>query len=510
MCRNRTEQINHIQKNLIVYIHRKDKTDNYIPVGTGFFVSNDGTIMTAKHNIDFSLKCSFWALYQGKYYEIHKKKNVNYQYDGVDIVVVQIDIQLNMKQVDFFDEYVLSENSLISEEVVVIAYENKGNGLLCTTGTICGVTGGRYEIQNANVGSGNSGAPVILRKDLRTVVGVMSKREGLLLDLTNYKIKSEKFGIGYAHSINLFNEKCAIDISSINHKVCNILNTMELNKWEEFFYNRIKIISEQYRKRPDPIYIYNKYFKNDKIESICLEQFCEFMINNKLFLYSMGKMLELIGNILVNSGILIVLPNARHYLEMSNTIYKNLSFCIDEVIRRRIKVNWLISITYKLERNYGVAVEICEDTTKKFKNECEKFQISYDSGLILLERELAVIEQQKGYFRVLKDKGYLYENNRLETFFTNRRIFEFFLSKSNTVEAKRIFPDLMKSFQQCKYQLEPIYKFTLAKNLYQYNALLNRPQKAEKYFDYAFKNFEYWGLKGQLDAILKIQDNLSV
>lgn len=510
MCRNWSTQIEHIQKNLIVYIHRKDKNGNYIPVGTGFFISNDGTIMTAKHNIDFSMKYSYWALFHGKYYEIRQKKNINYQYSSVDIILVQIDIQLNLNEDDFLTECISPESALISENVVVIGYENKEKRILCTTGTICGTKDGRYEIQNANIGSGNSGAPVILKKDFKTLVGVMSKREGLLFDLSTYKIKSDKFGIGYAHSINLFNKKCGINISEKDTIACNLLNTMELKQWDEFFYKHIRIICEQYRKFPNPINIYNKHFKNYNIKSISLEQLCEFMINNNLFLFSMGKMYELIGNILINSGITLVLPDARRYLELSNTIYENLSFNIDEVIKRRIRVNWLISITYKLERNYGMAVKICEDITKDFKSECEKLQIPYSRGLILPEREIAVIEQQRSYFKILKNKDYLYETDILETFFTNRRIFEFFLSQNNTNEAKKIIPDLMNSFQKSKYQLEPIYKFTLAKNLYHYNALLHKDKIAKKFLNYALTNFEHWGLIGQQNAIQRLQDNLSI
>lgn len=509
MFRDRTEQLNYIQHKLIVYVYRKDKSDNFIPVGTGFFIDSDGTIMTAKHNIDFSMKCSFCILYNGKYYKIKKKQNVNYKYNGVDIIVVQVDISLNISPCDFFIENTRKEELLISEEVIVVGYENKGKKLLTTTGTICGISNGKYEIQNANVGSGNSGAPVILKKDLKTLIGVMSKRENLMLDLTNYKIKSDKFGIGYAHSINLFNEKCNIDISGRNNKFCNLLNTKPINEWEDYFAYHVNKVNVEYRKTPNPIYIYNHYFKNYKIESINIAQLCEFMICNKLFLYNMGRLYEFIGNILINSGIIIVMTDARYYLKIANLIYENIKYSIGEVIKRKIKVNWLISITYKLERNYGEAINVCEETILTFKKECKKFQIYYDEGLILPEREIAVIEQQKGYFNMLKQKDYLYETNIMETFFTNRRIFEFFLHKNDISKAKKVLPDIVDSYEHCKYRLEPIYKFTFAKNLYHYYALLNKNKKAEKYYAYAMHNFERWELVGQRKAILKLQDNLS-
>lgn len=508
MCRNRTEQLSHIQRNLVVYIHRKDRANNLIPIGTGFFISNNGTIMTAKHNIDFSTQCSFWALYEGEYYEINKKQGISYQYTGVDIIVVQAKIKLNLKSTDFLIDYMYDESALVAEEVVVIGYENIGKEIACATGTICKYKDGKYEIQNANLGSGNSGAPVVLKKDLKTLVGVMSKREGLSINVDTYRITSDKFGIGYAHAIKYFYKLSSVSESHETHLVCNLLNTMELNKWDEYFTCHIKKINHAYRMTPNPVYIYNTFFANYKMGSVNLIQLCEFMITNKIFLFSIAKLYETIGNILINSGIPIVLADARNYLKQACLVYENLDFCIDELVRRKIRVKWLIAISYKLERNYGESVRVCEDIGKTYKSECEKYQVPYSTGLILPEREIAVIEQQKGYFKLLKEKDYLYENDNIETFFTNRRIFEFLMHKYNIVEAKKILPSLMQSYAHCKYQLQPIYKFVLAKNLYQFYALSNKRKKADQYYNYAINSFERWGLLGQKNAILKLQDNL--
>lgn len=510
MCRNKAEQITHIQKNLIIYICKKNKDNSYIPIGTGFLINNDGTFMTAKHNIDFSLGYSYWGMYHGKYYEIYKIEKFDYQYSGVDIVILKLNVQLNFKPHDFLVEFTSQESLLIAEEVIVVGYENKKNRLLCTTGTICGVTNGKYEIQNANVGSGNSGAPVILKKDLKTLVGVMSKREGLIYDLTTYKIDSEKFGIGYAHSINHFRKKRSFDFYRSSNALCRLLDTKPWDDWDSFFYRHIKTITTEYRKYPNPLYIYNTYFKFYKISSITLEHFCLFLIQNQMFLYSIGIIYQLIGNILINSGILSFLPQAREYLQYSDTIFQGLNYNIDEIIKQRIRVNWLISITYKLERNYGMAFVSCENILKNFRNDCNKYNIDYSSGLILPEREIAVIEQQPRYFDTLRAKSRLYDSNLLETFFTDRRLFEFFLNKHDIRHAKEILPNLKISFQKSRNQLEPIYRFTLAKNMYQYYTLTCKKKKAKRAFEFALTNFDRWGLVGQQCSIQKLRDNLSL
>ena len=500
--------IEDIQKKLIVYIHRKEKNNSFTPIGTGFFIRNDGTIMTANHNIDFSLQCDYWAKYCGNYYKITKKADFDYNYFGVDIVIAQVKIQLDLESSDFF-EYSSEETSLICEDVIVLGYENIGKRLLCTSGTICGIVNGKYEIQNANIGEGNSGAPVLLKNNCKKLIGVMSKREGLNFDIESYKIKSNKFGIGYAHSLKLFVQRSRIDLLKNSNLICKLLNKRSKEEWDEFFYIHINIINKEYKIKPNPIYIFERYFLKCKIENVSLKELCEYMIEDHINLYSMGKLYEVIGNILIHCGIHTLMPTARHLLKTSDKVYENLDFLIDEVIKRRIRVNWLISVTYKLERNYGTAVDICEDVASDFKNQCVKYQIPYCSSLLLLEREIAVIEQQKCYFKTLTGKEYLYETNALESFFTNRRFFEFFLSQHNIVEATKIYPDLMDSFNRCKLHLDWIYVFSLSKNLYQYYELKKQHGRAAKYYDYALKNFECWELKGQRNSILRIQDNMS-
>ena len=128
---------------------------------------------------------------------------------------------------------------------------------------------------------------------------------------------------------------------------------------------------------------------------------------------------------------------------------------------------WLIAVTYKQERNYGYANELCEELIDFINDENQVFDIPYSDSLLLPQRELAVINKEE----IMSDYLLLHieeiSMDPKELFYTQRRLLELYILNNDFEKAKDILPDLLTSFERCKSFIDEIYHVGLYQNLFE-------------------------------------------
>ena len=211
--------------------------------------------------------------------------------------------------------------------------------------------------------------------------------------------------------------------------------------------------------------------------------------------------------IYIHSGEKKYIKRARELLNQSVKIYLNQLIYDETAFKRIIYAKWLTAVTYKQERNFGCANELCEDLIEFIKDENQIFGIPYSDSLLLPQRELAVINKEEimsDYLVVHMDDISI---NPRELFYTQRRLLELYILNNDFEKAKAILPDLLSSFGKCKNYVDAIYHVGLYQNLFEYYSYVGEKEPADKYYRMAMENAKknFWkGKEKKLTNLKKI------
>ena len=198
--------------------------------------------------------------------------------------------------------------------------------------------------------------------------------------------------------------------------------------------------------------------------------------------------------IYIHSGVKKYIKDARNLLNSAIKTYLNQSVHDDVVFKRIVYSKWLIAVTYKQERNFGYANELCEDLIEYINDENQVFEVPYTDSLLLPQRELVVINKEE----VMSDFLLIHMDdismNPKELFYTQRRLLELYILNNDFEKAKGILPELLSSFERCKDFIDEIYHVGLYQNLFEYYSYVGDRESAEKYYRMALENAKrnYW------------------
>ena len=159
-------------------------SETYSSVGTGFFINNDGIIITCSHVVDqsYKIQISIPSLSKDKY-----EATILAIYPERDIAVLKIKDYKN-------EDYLIcgdSDKMKQTDKIIAVGFMLGSEQLKITTGYINGFNDNKIQM-DAIINSGNSGGPLI--NDNFEVIGInASKQVGKSIEGVHYAVPIKQF-----------------------------------------------------------------------------------------------------------------------------------------------------------------------------------------------------------------------------------------------------------------------------------------------------------------------------
>lgn len=260
-----------------------------------------------------------------------------------------------------------------------------------------------------------------------------------------------------------------------------VIDGVGAQKLTRFLKNATSAIDEYYRESNDPLKTYT-FFHEYQIETAPLASIAEVLYGNGMYSIALGSLYKEVSYFLINSGKTAYVQDARTYLEKAITCF-NKVFDIspdsaEEVIEQIIYCQWLLSITHKQEKNYGIANSILEGLLLYAEEMKEEYDLPYDKTVLLPKRELAIVNMDGDLYDELLNDIPNFEHNKEEVFFTLRRAFEFYVYEENYEKADELRERMEEAYEAAKDTLYGIYYYAMQVNIHQFYCHFDRPEEA--------------------------------
>lgn len=272
------------------------------------------------------------------------------------------------------------------------------------------------------------------------------------------------------------------------------------------FLKFLKLLKRNYKMNPNAESM-DVWIDKYTIECYNIKDVIKALDKCDIFLTAVAEVMIQVAVIFIHSGAKKYIKKARNLLNHAIKIYLNQSVYDDTAFKRIVHAKWLIAVTYKQERNFGYASELCEDLIGYIKEENQVFDVPYSDSLLLPERELTVINKEE----IMSDYLLIHLNdismNPEELFYTQRRLLELYILNNDFKKAKEILPELCLSFERCKNYIDEIYHVGVYQNLFEYYSYVGEKEFAEQYYRMAIGKAKknYWkGKEKKLENLKKI------
>jgi hypothetical protein len=453
-------------------------------VGTGLLLNDLGHFVTAKHVINPCLLSDYCVIYDNRSFFIKIIEEIDLS-KTIDIAIFSMivnDYCINSK---FLPIQHIADNSVIGKNVQAKGFLQTQYGLQYSQGHIMSYDNGYYNIQNINLGKGFSGSPIFYNKKIIAFVSNYTKEE------TQTVCKA--FSINKMLDIYKFE-----DYSMIKHVDEFYINKIINENAEEQILEKIHEYKKRYVFEGDPLKIIQQVKQDINIYDL-LDEY-----NNTI---GYADLLQLAGNLLVNSQYDDeTILQARKYLVKSNEILSYYPDSDIEIIKKKVKTEWLRSITHKQLTDTKEAHKIVESTIFDLGK-----HLNFEIGLPLY-REIAVLEGQDKVitaFDFLKNNIDIGKHKTDEIFHCFRRLFEFNLFVENLDGCDKLYPFLNLLFDKVKKDIQKIYIYTYQKNLFHYYYLKGEIDRANKLNKQIRQKCTTLNLKGQINGLDRVELLLS-
>ncbi|OUP28098.1 toll/interleukin-1 receptor domain-containing protein [Faecalibacterium sp. An192] len=266
----------------------------------------------------------------------------------------------------------------------------------------------------------------------------------------------------------------------------------------------LSALKAAYKQNPNAAYI-DSWIKQYQLDRYGIGNVLEALEKCSVNLTGAAEIYIRLAVIYIHSGARQYIKQARKLLEKAVTIYSSQAGGDEVGFKRIVYARWLMAVTYKQERNFGCANDLCEELVEYIKEENQIFDVPYSDALLLPQRELAVINKEEIMSDYLMAHMEEIRMNPKELFYTQRRLLELFLLNNEFEKARDLLPEVVASFEKCRNHLDEIYHVGLYQNLFEYYSYVGDKESAEQYYRLALENAKknYWKGKEQKLAHLK-------
>lgn len=244
-------------------------------------------------------------------------------------------------------------------------------------------------------------------------------------------------------------------------------------------------LDKYYRDIVDPYELY-RFYNTKEVEGCRLRVIAETLYTRGVLSIALGDVFATVSYALINSGKIAYVQDARHLLGYALSVYEHLmDTSPDNAVRIAesiIKCQWLLSITHKIERNYGVSEQILLGLLQYAEQQREELELPYSTSVLLPKRELAIVLEDRDAFIELVEEANLIEDPK-EVFYTYRRAFEFFCAEDDEERADALRGPMVESFNRCRDELYGVYYYAMTYNIYLFYARFGRVEEATRLYE---------------------------
>lgn len=244
-------------------------------------------------------------------------------------------------------------------------------------------------------------------------------------------------------------------------------------------------LDARYREVVDP-YEHYRFYNAHEVEGCRLKVLVDTLYARGIFSMALGDVFENVSYALINSGKIAYVQDARRFLDCALSVYEHMMDKSPDNAERLaesiILCQWLLSITHKIERNYGMSEQILLGLLRYAEEQREELGLPYSKSVLLPRRELAIINEDRDAFVALVGEAGLIEDPK-ELFYTYRRAFEFFYAEDDEERAEALREPMIDAFNSCRDELYGVYYYAMMYNVYLFYARFGRVEEAVKLYD---------------------------
>lgn len=454
--------------NDISFIFRIDKVSNsnirYI--GSAFFINTNGLFLTAKHNFETGKLKDYRAYIDNEHYEISHAENIYNNQKFCDFGIYQVAFRIR-KTITTARYRKIPIKQVIGSHVAAIGFDSSDGRIKQNSLHVSDYRNGLLELTGCTVSHGFSGGAVLYNG---LVIGVITSRS------TDQKL--------YAYCLSDINEKINLDIPSppiFDEKKIKV-------------YSLNNEINKIYLEIGNPIKSYD-------IAYSLLYIFREQIIEHP-FVFASSKIS--LAYMLINSdrdqeSLYIAINHLNEALDSLLQLQYS-----EEVLRSIVRANWLIAISYRLLGKHNEAFSVCENMIH------DRIFSSFNYELKLpIIREIAIIENDTKLFDEIREREKDYSHNRIEHFFSCRRLLEHYIKIGKISTAEKYLSATQESFQRVKKHIFKVYEATFLKNQIHLYLAKKEIKEAKLLYSKAvslMETNEFYGQRRSLDKIAKMYE----